>query len=169
RFGLRSRQAGANRPRCSASAPTSNDPSGAPNTADGSSGELSNISGLTRPSGQRSSATVLDVPKSMPRAKPAGDMAQQCTRSLPVPGCPAMIGPMYGRWGLTVPLTGVPLAAHAGLLAEAGYTDVWSSEVAGCDAFTPLALASTWSPGLRLGTAIAPVYTRGPGLLAMTA
>ena len=54
-----------------------------------------------------------------------------------------MIGPMYGRWGLTVPLTGVPLAAHAGLLAEAGYTDVWSSEVAGCDAFTPLALAST--------------------------
>jgi probable F420-dependent oxidoreductase len=79
---------------------------------------------------------------------------------------------MYGRWGLTVPLTGVPLTAHAPLLAElaeVGYTDVWSSEVAGTDAFTPLALASTWAPTLRLGTAIAPVFTRGPGLLAMTA
>jgi probable F420-dependent oxidoreductase len=79
---------------------------------------------------------------------------------------------MHARWGLTVPLTGVPLAAHAPLLAEladAGYTDVWSSEVAGTDAFTPLALASTWAPTLRLGTAIAPVFTRGPGLLAMTA
>jgi probable F420-dependent oxidoreductase len=79
---------------------------------------------------------------------------------------------MYERWGLTVPLAGVPLGAHAPLLAELvdlGYTDVWSSEVAGTDAFTPLALASTWAPALRLGTAIAPVFTRGPGLLAMTA
>src|SRR5256885_8800767 len=79
---------------------------------------------------------------------------------------------MYGRWGLTVPLTGVPLGAHASLLAELvdlGYTDVWSSEVAGTDASTPLALASTWAPELRLGTAIAPVFTRGPALLAMTA
>jgi probable F420-dependent oxidoreductase len=75
-------------------------------------------------------------------------------------------------YGLTIPLTGVPLGAHAPLLAEladAGYTDVWSSEVAGTDAFTPLALAATWAPTLRLGTAIAPVFTRGPGLLAMTA
>jgi probable F420-dependent oxidoreductase len=76
------------------------------------------------------------------------------------------------RWGLTVPLTGVPLPAHAALLpalADAGYTDVWSSEVGGTDAFTPLALASVWAPSLRLGTAIAPVFTRGPALLAMTA
>ncbi|GII21783.1 LLM class F420-dependent oxidoreductase [Planosporangium mesophilum] len=79
---------------------------------------------------------------------------------------------MRARWGLTVPLTGVPLISHRPLLdelADAGYTDLWSSEVAGTDAFTPLALASTWSPTLRLGTAIAPVFTRGPGLLAMTA
>src|SRR5881394_2379792 len=79
---------------------------------------------------------------------------------------------MYGRWGLTVPLTGVPLPAHAPLLAELadlGYTDVWSSEVAGTDAFTPLALAATWAPALRLGSGIAPVHTRGPALLAMTA
>ncbi|HEY4024099.1 MAG TPA: LLM class F420-dependent oxidoreductase, partial [Pseudonocardiaceae bacterium] len=43
------------------------------------------------------------------------------------------------------------------------------AETAGTDAFTPLALVAEWAPSLRLGTAIAPVYTRGPGLLAMTA
>jgi probable F420-dependent oxidoreductase len=76
------------------------------------------------------------------------------------------------RWGMTVPLSGVPLADHAGIyaaLAQAGFTDLWSSEVAGADAFTPLALAAAWQPELRLGTAIVPVFTRGPGLLAMTA
>jgi probable F420-dependent oxidoreductase len=77
-----------------------------------------------------------------------------------------------GRWGITLPLTGVPLAEHRELVKElpdAGYTDVWSAETAGTDAFTPLALTAEWAPQLRLGTAIAPVYTRGPGLLAMTA
>jgi probable F420-dependent oxidoreductase len=76
------------------------------------------------------------------------------------------------RWGITLPLTGVPLTAHRELVKELpdlGYTDVWSAETAGTDAFTPLALAAEWAPGLRLGTAIAPVYTRGPGLLAMQA
>jgi probable F420-dependent oxidoreductase len=79
---------------------------------------------------------------------------------------------MSGQWGLTVPLTGVGLPDHAPLLKalpDLGFTDVWSSEVAGTDAFTPLTLASVWSPSLRLGTAIAPVFTRGPALLAMTA
>ncbi|MCZ7436660.1 LLM class F420-dependent oxidoreductase [Micromonospora sp. WMMC241] len=73
---------------------------------------------------------------------------------------------------MTVPLGGITLADHAAVyaaLAEAGFTDVWSSEVAGTDAFTPLALAAAWTPGLRLGTAITPVFTRGPGLLAMSA
>src|SRR5277367_3427434 len=37
------------------------------------------------------------------------------------------------------------------------------------DGFTPLALASIWAPSLRLGTAIIPVYTRGPATLAMSA
>src|ERR1700753_2824284 len=76
------------------------------------------------------------------------------------------------RWGITLPLTGVPLAAHRDVvrsLPDLGYTDVWSAETAGTDAFTPLALAAEWAPTLRLGTAIAPVYTRGPGLLAMQA
>jgi probable F420-dependent oxidoreductase len=73
---------------------------------------------------------------------------------------------------MTVPLSGIPLADHAAVyaaLAQAGFTDLWSSEVAGTDAFTPLTLAALWQPGLRLGTAVAPVYTRGPGLLAMSA
>lgn len=79
---------------------------------------------------------------------------------------------MSMRWGMTVPLGGVPLADHAAVfsgLADAGFTDAWSAEVAGTDAFTPLTLAAAWEPRLRLGTAITPVYTRGPGLLAMTA
>jgi probable F420-dependent oxidoreductase len=76
------------------------------------------------------------------------------------------------RWGLTVPLNGLPLAEHRDVVAgleELGYTDVWSAETNGADAFTPLALASQWAPGLRLGPAIVPVYTRGPGLLAQHA
>ena len=79
---------------------------------------------------------------------------------------------MSTRWGMTVPLAGVPLADHAAVYAAlggAGFTDLWSSEVAGADAFTPLALAAAWAPQMRLGTAVAPVFTRGPGLLAMSA
>ncbi len=75
-------------------------------------------------------------------------------------------------WGLTVPQAGIALADHAELvraLPRFGYTDAWSSEVAGADAFTPLALAATWEPALRLGTAIVPVFTRGPALIAMSA
>ena len=76
------------------------------------------------------------------------------------------------RWGFTIPQLGVPLPAHADLvraLADFGYTDAWSAETAGTDAFTPLALTSVWAPTLRLGTAIVPVYTRGPALIAMSA
>jgi probable F420-dependent oxidoreductase len=66
---------------------------------------------------------------------------------------------------------GIPLAEQRETvtgLPDLGYTDAWSSEANGTDAFTPLALAAQWAPGLRLGTAIAPVYTRGPALLAMS-
>jgi probable F420-dependent oxidoreductase len=76
------------------------------------------------------------------------------------------------RWGITLPLHQIPLARHRDIvarLAGLGYTDAWSAEVSGTDAFTPLALASQWAPQLRLGTAIAPVYTRGPATLAMSA
>lgn len=53
-------------------------------------------------------------------------------------------------------------------MADLGYTDVWSSEVDGADAFTPLALAAAWEPRLRLGTAIVPAYTRAPACLAQS-
>jgi probable F420-dependent oxidoreductase len=73
------------------------------------------------------------------------------------------------NWGITVPFDGVPLAEHREWYEEAadlGYTDLWSAESGGADAFTPLALAAAWTPTLRLGTAIIPVYTRGPHTLA---
>ena len=45
---------------------------------------------------------------------------------------------------------------------------MWSAEAGGYDGLTPLALASAWAPSLRLGVAIVPAYTRGPGLMAMS-
>ena len=76
------------------------------------------------------------------------------------------------RWGITLPLAGMALPEHREIvesLGPLGYTDVWSAEMNGVDAFTPLALAAGWSDRLRLGTAIAGLYTRGPALLAMNA
>src|ERR671916_2071807 len=74
------------------------------------------------------------------------------------------------RYGMTVPFGGqlVDQAEQFKELEDLGYTDAWSSEADGTDAFTPLALASVWAPSLRLGTAIVPVYTRGPGLFAQS-
>ena len=75
----------------------------------------------------------------------------------------------YQGYGMTIPFDGVPLHAQRDWiveLADLGYTDVWSSEANGADGFTPLALASTWAPSLRLGSAIVPAFTRGPGTLA---
>ena len=71
---------------------------------------------------------------------------------------------------MTIPF-GAPLADHKELyeeLVDLGYTDAWSSEADGTDAFTPLALAAAWAPSLRLGCAIVPAYTRGPALLAQS-
>ena len=71
------------------------------------------------------------------------------------------------RPGMTVPLPG-PLHSHRdklGELVDLGYTDIWSAESDGADAFTPLALAAAWEPRLRLGTAIVPAYTRSPACL----
>jgi probable F420-dependent oxidoreductase len=76
------------------------------------------------------------------------------------------------RYGMTIPFDGVPLHQQRDWvveLADLGYTDVWSSEANGADAFTPLALASVWAPSLRLGTAIVPAFTRGPACLAQSA
>ncbi len=73
---------------------------------------------------------------------------------------------------MTLPLAGMGLPEHREIvesLESLGYTDIWSAEMNGVDAFTPLALAAGWSGRLRLGTAIAGIYTRGPALLAMNA
>ncbi len=80
-------------------------------------------------------------------------------------------GAVGAPYGMTVPFDGVPLHEHRRWfdeLSKLGYSDVWSSEVDGSDGFTPLALAAAWTPTLRLGVAIAPVFTRGPALLAQT-
>ena len=79
---------------------------------------------------------------------------------------------MTERHGVTIPLAGIPLAEHRDRIteiADLGYTDLWSAEADGHDAFTPLVLASQWAPGLRLGTAIVPAFTRGPALIAQSA
>ncbi len=77
---------------------------------------------------------------------------------------------MSDRYGITIPFDG-PLHTQRDWIAELpdlGYTDVWSAEADGADAFTPLALASAWAPTLRLGTAIVPAFTRGPACLAQS-
>ncbi len=77
-----------------------------------------------------------------------------------------------GSYGLTVPLSGLALHEQRDLIAslpDLGYTDVWSAEAGGTDAFTPLALASAWAPQLRLGTAIVPAFTRGAPTIAQSA
>lgn len=76
------------------------------------------------------------------------------------------------RWGMTLPLHGVPLADQRELVTsmpDFGYTDAWSAELNGVDAFTPLTLAAQWAPQLRLGTAIVGIYTRAPVALAVSA
>ena len=73
------------------------------------------------------------------------------------------------RWALTIPFSGVPLAAHGDLFRRidaAGYDDVWTSETAGYDGFTPLALAAVHTERLRLATGVVNPFTRGPAVLA---
>lgn len=75
------------------------------------------------------------------------------------------------RHGITFPFDGIPLLDQREIvreLVDLGYTDLWSAESGGYDAFTPLAVAAQWAPELRLGTAIVPVYTRGAHTLAST-
>lgn len=75
------------------------------------------------------------------------------------------------RWSLSVPLEGCTLGELGEVAREAerlGYTDAWSYEVDGVDGFTPLAMVGA-ATGMRVGTAIANVFTRGPATLALQA
>jgi probable F420-dependent oxidoreductase len=75
------------------------------------------------------------------------------------------------RYGITFPFDGMPLLEQREIvreLVDLGYTDLWSAESGGYDAFIPLAVAAQWAPELRLGTAIVPAYTRGAHTLAST-
>lgn len=75
------------------------------------------------------------------------------------------------RWSLSVPLDGFTLAEHVAPVQAAerlGYTDAWSLEVDGVDCFAPLAVIGPTTQ-MRIGTAIANVFTRGPSTLAMCA
>ena len=75
---------------------------------------------------------------------------------------------MQKRWSLSLPMSGVTVADLAEVAREAeqlGYSDAWSSEVDGVDAFTPLAVIGM-ATSMRLGTAIVNVYTRGPQAIA---
>jgi len=76
------------------------------------------------------------------------------------------------RWGLTIPLEDrgldqLPMVAAE--LCGLGYTDLWTSEVDYADGLTPLAAVAATCPDAVLGTAILPVFTRGPGVLAVSA
>src|SRR3954447_17839354 len=82
-----------------------------------------------------------------------------------------MSPPAGGRYGFTAPLPG-PLHRHRDelcALADVGYVDAWSAEVDGADAFGPLVLAAASETRLRLGTAVVPVFTRSPALIAQSA
>lgn len=77
------------------------------------------------------------------------------------------------RLGVNIPLEGLPVEESVvpmARFAEAlGYTDVWSAESGHVDGLTPLAAVAATCPSLRLGTAILPIYTRPPALMAMSA
>jgi probable F420-dependent oxidoreductase len=76
------------------------------------------------------------------------------------------------RLGITFPFDPflnrhmVELAQHA---ERVGYTDAWSYESFGPDAFSPLAAAAVATTKMRLGCAIVPVFTRPAALIAMSA
>ncbi|MBW3595200.1 MAG: LLM class F420-dependent oxidoreductase [Actinobacteria bacterium] len=79
---------------------------------------------------------------------------------------------MEHRLGFTPPLLGFSVRRSAELAREAedlGYTDAWTAETAGPDAFSVAAAVAMTTSTMRLGCAVVPVYTRPPALLAMSA
>lgn len=78
---------------------------------------------------------------------------------------------MEKRHALSIPFEDYSLAELPSVLRGAerlGYRDAWAGELDGCDIFTPLATAAL-TTGMRVGTSIVNVYTRGPAALASSA
>jgi probable F420-dependent oxidoreductase len=76
------------------------------------------------------------------------------------------------RPGITIPFdpfTNRHLPELVRTADRCGYTDAWSYESFGSDAFTPVAAAGQLSERMRFGTAIVPVFTRPVPLIAMSA
>jgi probable F420-dependent oxidoreductase len=76
------------------------------------------------------------------------------------------------RLGLSIPNEGLTLRESVDLAQRAevlGYTDVWTSEAAASDGFTPLVAVAARTERVRLGVAIVSAFTRPPALIAMTA
>lgn len=74
--------------------------------------------------------------------------------------------------GVTLPLGDLPLHEHRSSIVELGDLGVrqlWAGEANGLDAVVPVAAAAAWDPRMHIGTSILPAFTRGPGVLAMTA
>ncbi|HXW84824.1 MAG TPA: LLM class F420-dependent oxidoreductase [Candidatus Binataceae bacterium] len=76
------------------------------------------------------------------------------------------------RLGITLPFDPF-INRHLPELVRAadrsGYTDAWSYESFGSDAFSPINAAAMLTDKLRFGSAIVPVFTRSPELIAMCA
>ena len=76
------------------------------------------------------------------------------------------------RYRLELAVAGRDLPQQAELIAHAerrGLTGVWMAEVNGADAITQAASAISATTAMRVGTAIIPIQTRDPLLMAMTA
>jgi probable F420-dependent oxidoreductase len=76
------------------------------------------------------------------------------------------------RLGFTPPLLGHSVRSSAELARVAedlGYTDAWTAETSGPDAFSVAAAVAMTTTTMRIGCAVVPVYTRPPALIAMSA
>jgi probable F420-dependent oxidoreductase len=79
---------------------------------------------------------------------------------------------MDRRIGVTLPLPGQWLRESVDVarsMEDAGFTDIWTAEVAGTDAFAVCSAIGAATSKARIGVAIVPVFTRPPALIAMGA
>jgi probable F420-dependent oxidoreductase len=80
--------------------------------------------------------------------------------------------PRHVRVGVMLPLGTRLLVEHASALRDVeaqGYDDLWVGEIDELDAVSVLALATQWTDVMGVGSAVLPVFTRGPAVLAGTA